>query len=133
VFAPVTIGGRRYVDGGVHSVSNLDLVAGSDLDLVICLNPTSSATWTLAAGPTDWLANGVRAASAWRVRQEAAQVRRSGTEVLLLEPTEEDLEQMGVDLMSPIGRGYTALLARRTTAEQLQGLGRDYAGVATAP
>ena len=35
------IGGRRYVDGGVCSVSNLDLVAGRGLDLVICLNPLS--------------------------------------------------------------------------------------------
>src|SRR5947199_31107 len=39
--APV-IGGRRYVDGGVCSVSNLDVVADEGLDLVICLNPASS-------------------------------------------------------------------------------------------
>ena len=41
-FRPVKIGGRRYVDGGVCSVSNLDLVAGRGLDLVICLNPLTS-------------------------------------------------------------------------------------------
>ena len=38
-YRPVKIGGRRYVDGGVCSVSNLDLLAGRGLDLVICLNP----------------------------------------------------------------------------------------------
>ena len=41
-YRPVDIGGRRYVDGGVRSASNLDLLAGHELDLVICLNPTST-------------------------------------------------------------------------------------------
>ena len=42
-YRPVKIGGRRYVDGGVCSASNLDLLAGRGLDLVICLNPLSSS------------------------------------------------------------------------------------------
>ena len=42
-YRPVRIGGRRYVDGGVCSISNLDLVAGRGLDLVICLNPLTSS------------------------------------------------------------------------------------------
>ena len=41
-YRPVRIGGRRYIDGGVHSLSNLDMLADLGLDLVICLNPTSS-------------------------------------------------------------------------------------------
>jgi NTE family protein len=41
-YRPVKIGGRRYVDGGVCSASNMDLVAGRGLDLVICLNPLTS-------------------------------------------------------------------------------------------
>ncbi len=123
VFEPVTIGTRRYIDGGPHSLSNLDLLAGSGLALVICLNPTSSPSPTVPAAPAGWVGNGFRAAAAWQVRRESARVRRSGTEVLLLEPTAEDIEQMGVDLMSPLGRGYTALLARRTTADQLRASG----------
>ena len=43
-YRPVKVGSRRYVDGGVCSASNLDLVAGRGLDLVICLNPLSSGT-----------------------------------------------------------------------------------------
>ena len=43
-YRPVKIGGRRYVDGGVCSASNLDLLAGRGLDLVVCLNPLSSGT-----------------------------------------------------------------------------------------
>ena len=41
-YHPVEIGGRRYVDGGMYSTSNLDLLRDRGLDLVICLNPTSS-------------------------------------------------------------------------------------------
>lgn len=35
VWPPVTIGGRRYIDGGVRSGTNADLAAGSDRVLVI--------------------------------------------------------------------------------------------------
>ena len=40
-YMPVRIGGRDYVDGGIYSPSNLDLLRAEGLDLVICLNPTS--------------------------------------------------------------------------------------------
>jgi NTE family protein len=43
-YRPVKVGDGRYVDGGVCSASNLDVVAGRGLDLVICLNPLSSGT-----------------------------------------------------------------------------------------
>ena len=42
LFAPVEIGGREYVDGGVWSPTNLDAApAGRDTH-VLCLNPTAS-------------------------------------------------------------------------------------------
>ena len=41
-YHPVEIDGRRYVDGGMRSTSNLDALAGERLDVVICLNPMSS-------------------------------------------------------------------------------------------
>lgn len=39
VFPPVTIGGRRYVDGGVRSVANVDLAAGHERVLVLAPLP----------------------------------------------------------------------------------------------
>jgi NTE family protein len=54
-YRPVKIGRRRYVDGGVYSVSNLDLLAGRGLDLVICLNPTSSRKASSSLNPIDRL------------------------------------------------------------------------------
>ena len=42
-FAPVAVDGVRYVDGGVHSPTNADLVAGLELDLVVVSSPMSMA------------------------------------------------------------------------------------------
>jgi NTE family protein len=57
VFPPVTIDGRRYIDGGVRSLANADLAAGSDR--VVVLAPVTAALrrrgrigWQLASlGP----------------------------------------------------------------------------------
>jgi predicted acylesterase/phospholipase RssA len=37
-FEPVPINRRRYVDGGLNSLCHLDLLEGSDLDVVICFS-----------------------------------------------------------------------------------------------
>ena len=42
-----------------------------------------------------------RAANGRRLGSEARKVRRYGTEVVLIQPTEEDLDAMGRNLMSP--------------------------------
>ena len=43
-FTPVVIDGERYVDGGAHSPTNADLVAGIGLDLVVVVSPMSART-----------------------------------------------------------------------------------------
>jgi NTE family protein len=145
-YRPVRIGGRRYVDGGVCSVSNLDLIAGRGLDLVICLNPLSSGTepagpprsgragsaraegGLLGGGPLgrvpldprDWLGTLSRQANGRRLAHEAAKVRRFGTEVVLIEPTAADHAAMGHNLMSAGRRQLVIETATRTVREQLQ-------------
>jgi NTE family protein len=42
-YRPVPFDGHSYIDGGVCSPSNLDVVRHRRLDLVICINPTSAA------------------------------------------------------------------------------------------
>ena len=44
VYPPVTIGGRRYIDGGIRSATNADLAAGSSA--VIVLNAIGHLTLT---------------------------------------------------------------------------------------
>ena len=41
-YAPVLIGGRRYIDGGTCSSTSVDLLAGRDLDEVYVLAPMAT-------------------------------------------------------------------------------------------
>jgi NTE family protein len=119
-FRPVEIGGRRYVDGGICSPSSLDLMAGLDLDLVICLNPMSSLAERVLRNPLDRLTDVTRKGSGRRLGHEAKKVRASGTEVVLIQPTEEDLELMGRNWMSRERRHDVIELAMRTVGDQLR-------------
>ena len=54
VFPPITIDGRRYIDGGMRSGTNADLAAGHDLVLVVTLLPGGRRAETpTAAAPSD--------------------------------------------------------------------------------
>ena len=43
LFEPVTLDGRQYVDGGVHSYTNVDLMGPPAFDLVVVSSPMSGA------------------------------------------------------------------------------------------
>ena len=119
-YHPVEIAGRRYVDGGLWSTSNLDVLRDRELDLVVCLNPTSSLHPARAWNPADRLAAFGRTQSGRRLGNEAKKLRAAGTEVVLVQPQEEDLDAMGPNLMSRRGRNRVIEVARRTVAEQLR-------------
>jgi NTE family protein len=125
-YHPVKIGSRRFVDGGICSPSNLDLVRGKGLDVVICLNPTSSLASVPIRTPGDALGALMRRESGKRLGHEARKVREDGTEVILLQPTKRDLQAMGPNLMSRARRVEVAETAVRTTALELRRLrGQD--------
>jgi len=94
-YRPVRAAGRRYVDGGVHTGANLDLVAGEALDIVICLNPLSSRP-------------GVASGIHWPVRTLLHQqlvpqmraVERSGSRLVVLEPDRRSIDLIGLNPMS---------------------------------
>jgi len=119
-YVPPRIGGRTYVDGGLWSVSNLDLLAREELDLVVCLNPTSSRD---AVGAPPW--RFLRAQAGRRLGHEAKRVRAGGAEVVLLQPLAEDLEVMGENLMAGRRRHAVIERAHQTMTWQL----RDLRGV----
>jgi NTE family protein len=122
-YRPVEIDGRRYVDGGIYSASNLDLLADAGLDLIICLNPTSTLEPAGARNPLDRVVDGVRRQAGRRLGYEARKVRAKGTEVVLVQPVAEDLQLMGRNLMNGKRRHDVIELARRTVAEQLRAPG----------
>lgn len=105
-FAPVTIHGRRYIDGGALSATNADLLTSAALDEVYVLAPMVSFALD---NPEAVLA---RLERRWRVQvtkqclSEVAQVRQAGADVTVLGPGPEDLEHMGGNAMD---------LSRRTS------------------
>jgi NTE family protein len=119
-FMPVEIGGREYVDGGMHSTSNLDVVRDEELDLVICLNPTSSLHPPHAWNPAERVAGAFRRVSGRRLGSEARALRAAGTRVVLVQPVTEDHRAMGPNLMSTRNRNPVIETAIRTASEQLR-------------
>ena len=119
-YHPVEIDGRRYVDGGLFSTSNLDIVTRERLDLVICLNPTSSLHPARAWNPAEWISGAIRGTTGRQLGGEARILREMGTHVVLVQPTREDLDAMGPNLMSRRNRQRTIEVAQRTVAEQLR-------------
>jgi NTE family protein len=79
VFPPVTINGRRYIDGGVRSLANADLAAGCDR--VVVLAPVTASL--RRAGRIGWqlasLGPGVRSVA---VSPDTAARRAIGSNVL---------------------------------------------------
>lgn len=121
-YHPVKIAGRRYIDGGICSMSNLDLLRGKGLDLVVCLNPTSSLA---AAGrtPGELVASlFMRGPAGRRLEHEARKLREEGTEVLLVQPGAEAVEKMGLNMMARGRRVEVLECARRSTALALRDL-----------
>lgn len=120
LFCPVPMAGRLYVDGGLHSLSNLDLLAGRGLDLVVALNPMSGPPVRAGWSPLARLTEAMRRRSARQVAQEASVLAGQGTGVLLLEPTERDLAEIGGDVMDARRATRVAETALATTAERLR-------------
>lgn len=82
IFPPVTIEGRRYVDGGVRSGTNADLVAGSGI--VVIIAPLGERQF-----PHGRLA----------MEQEIAALRAGGSTVELVLPDASALDAFGPDMM----------------------------------
>jgi len=127
----VEIGGRAYVDGGVRSPSNLDVLRDEPLDLVLALNPMSSRDPATPRGWRDRLAWQMRRSVGRRLGAEAKRLRARGIEVLLLQPTGPDLAVMRGNLMSGRRRHETIETAIETTTGQLResGIGRRLAAL----
>jgi len=125
-YHPVRIGGRRYVDGGLYSPSNLDLAAQSDAELVVCLNPMSSRHRGRLFEPTGPIAALVRGDNRRLIDRDTRALQKLGKRVLLFEPHAEDLEAMGLNYMSRKRLDRVLATAVATTSEALRGgLGRE--------
>jgi NTE family protein len=112
VFAPVEIGGREYVDGGVWSLTNLDAAqAGRDTH-ILCLDPAAGL------GGRDRRTAALRGAFRVASELEIQGLRRRGARVLLIAPDTGAAAAMGADFMAP-ERAAPALAAGYTQGRRL--------------
>lgn len=96
VWPPVTIDGRRMIDGGVRSAANVDLAAGCDRVVVI-------APITLGAGPMPSVAS-------------QAEALRASADVLVLAPDRAARQAFGRNVLDPAHRAAAARAGRAQAA-----------------
>jgi NTE family protein len=102
IFPPVSIEGRRYVDGGVLSGTHADLVLGSGARHVLVLVPFARTKAGLARLMYQQL------------DLEMAALREAGIEVALISPAPEDARALGIDFMDPKKRSDAVRIGLET-------------------
>lgn len=100
VWPPMTVNGRRYVDGGVRSVANVDLAQGYDRVVVI-------APITAAARRAD------------RPAAQAAALG-AGVRTAVVSPTDAALTAIGRNPLDPTRRAPAAQAGRAQAAEVIE-------------
>jgi len=131
-YRPTVIGGRRYVDGGVHSSTSLDLLAEVDLDEVYVLAPMASYVIDTPRNAYARLERQFRRLITIGLQLEARKVQARGIRVTVLTPGPEDLTAIGANLMDPRRRIRVLDTSLRTSAAALATLGRDRQGAQEA-
>ncbi|MFF7352577.1 MULTISPECIES: patatin-like phospholipase family protein [Streptomyces] len=91
VWPPVTIGERRYVDGGVHSIANADLAAGADRVLVVV--PLGTAEPFPSERPLE---------------RSVRELRARGAQVAVVAPDEASAAAIGDNPLDPATRAPAA-------------------------
>lgn len=115
-FRPVAIDGEVYIDGGVHSPTNADLLVDSrPLDLVVVSSPMSRQ----GRRPRLAVDQAVRSWSGGLLDAEVRRLRRRGIPVLAFQPDADVLTSIGLNAMDPARRSAIAAQARASARHRL--------------
>jgi NTE family protein len=115
-FEPVNIEGERYVDGGVHSPTNADVLAGGDpFDLVLISSPMSIAGRNVRLSPDEPMRRLARLA----LTREVRKLRAEGTIVVAFQATVTVATEMGLNAMDPSRRAPVARHAYESALRRL--------------
>jgi NTE family protein len=123
-YEPAVIGGRRYVDGGVWSMTSLDVLGGTDVREVYVLAPMASTEPDHPLQPHLRMERRLRQVLTHALVRQARALAAQGKRVTVLTPGPRDLAAMGINLMDPRRRPAVLELSFRTSAEALAGLDR---------
>jgi NTE family protein len=94
IFSPITINGRRYIDGGMRSASNADLAKGHDLVLLVTLmSPARMAGATGDPRAARYLA---------KMERELAVLTDNGSRVETVAPDDQAATALGLNLMNAV-------------------------------
>ena len=107
LFAPVQIGDREFVDGGIWSATNLDVAPAGRDTYVLCLSPAASIVGS------DSLIALIRNVAQSAVSLEALTLRRRGATVRTVSPNVESAGAMGTNFMDREPRGRVLAAAYR--------------------
>lgn len=108
MFPPVTLNGRRYMDGGVRSGTSADLARG--LDTVIVIAPIGASS------------EGIGAIARRQLDAEVEELQQGGSEVTVILPDAGALQAFGPNLMDPGHRTPAAEAGLRQGMEYADGL-----------
>ena len=116
-FSPVLVDGEAFVDGGIHSPTNADVLTDKSLglDLVIVSSPMSASGSRLRMGR----GHPVRRWSGALLDAEVLRLRRRGIPAVAFQPTEEDIAMVGSNAMDPTRRAAIAAQAKTSTLRRL--------------
>jgi NTE family protein len=129
LYRPVRIGNRDYVDGGVRKTAHINLAIQNGADLVICINPIVPYLNDTTDGPLrghlsnrgiTWVLDQVmRIMLHGRMQYGLERYRREhpDVDILLVEPTRDDLRMFGYHIMRYGARRVVAEHGYRTTLE----------------
>ena len=139
LYRPVRIKGRDYVDGGVNKTAHINLAIQSGADLVICINPIvpilNEHGEGRAARPPEQPRRSPRCSTrccascstgAWSTGWSATRREHPEVDILLIQPTRDDMRMFSYNIMRTSARrmvaehGYRTALAffRRTAAQK---------------
>ncbi len=129
LYRPVRIAGRDYVDGGVKKTAHINLAIQNGADLVVCINPIVPFLNDTVGGPLrghlsnrgiTWVLDQVmRIMLHGRMQYGLERYRRENPQVdiVLIEPTRDDLRMFGYHIMRYGARRVVAEHGYRTTLE----------------
>jgi NTE family protein len=136
LYRPVRIGGRDYVDGGVKKTAHINLAIQSGADLVICVNPIvpidnrsgALSSHLSSKGITYVLDQVLRIALHGRMQYglERYKAEHPEVDILLIEPSRDDLRMFSYNIMRYSARKIVAAHAYRSTLQAFTARADEY-------